>query len=58
MGSLLLPSDVQQRYHQALCKNEQYRVICDFIASMTDNYAIEFYSRLKSGNQQSIFKPF
>jgi len=57
-GDLLLPNDVQQYYKQANNEPERYRVICDFIASMSDNYAIEFYSRLKSGNQQTIFKPF
>lgn len=58
VGSLLLPDDVQLRYQQATNEQQRHRVVCDFIASMTDNYAIEFYSRLKSGNQQSIFKPF
>jgi dGTPase len=32
------------------------RTICDFIASMADNYCIEFYGRLTSENPQSIFK--
>jgi dGTPase len=32
------------------------RTICDFIASMTDNYCIEFYGRLTSENPQTIFK--
>jgi dGTPase len=33
-------------------------VICDFIAGMTDAYAIDFYARLKSENARTIFKPF
>lgn len=33
------------------------RVICDFIAGMTDRYAMEFYGRLFSENPQTIFKP-
>lgn len=39
-------------------KREQMlrRTVCDFIASMTDRYCIEFYGRLKSENPQSIFK--
>ncbi len=57
-GNSLLPDDTQISFHQAKNQVDRYRVICDFIASMSDNYAIEFYSRLKSGNQQSIFKPF
>ncbi len=32
------------------------RVICDFVAGMTDRYAAEFYERLYGGNQ-TIFKP-
>lgn len=57
-GNLLLPIDLQDYYQEATDQVERYRIVCDFIASMSDNYAIEFYSRLKSGNQQSIFKPF
>lgn len=34
------------------------RVICDFIAGMTDSYAMKFYARLKSENPETIFKPF
>jgi dGTPase len=34
----------------------QYRTICDFVASMTDKYAVEFYGRLQSETPQSIFK--
>ena len=34
------------------------RLICDFVASMTDRYAIEYYSRIKSEEPQSIFKKF
>lgn len=37
---------------------EQVRCICNYIACMTNRYAIEFYARLKSENHQSIFKPF
>ena len=55
----LLPNDIHQIYY-AYPKEDQYnrsRVICDFISSMTDRYAIEFYARLKSDTPQSIFKP-
>ena len=57
-GTCLLPNDVQNQYELATDQPARLRVVCDFIACMSDNYAIEFYSRLKSGNQQSIFKPF
>lgn len=57
-GYALLPEDFRQLYmgfsDQALKK----RVICDFIAGMTDRYAVEFYARLKSESPQTIFKPF
>jgi dGTPase len=54
-GKQLLPPDFQQLYAQT---NDKPRVICDFIAGMTDAYAVEFYSRLKSENATTIFKPF
>jgi len=56
-GISLLPDDCQELYNQASKKHEQKRVICDFIAGMTDRYAIEFYERLTSSNAQSMFKP-
>lgn len=33
------------------------RIVCDFVAGMTDRYALEFYGRLKGNNPQTIFKP-
>lgn len=53
----LLPKDVQIIFKQAPKKLKK-RVVCDFIAGMTDRYAIEFYGRLKSENPRTIFKPF
>ena len=52
----LLPSD-SLRCHQRIDERDHDRVICDFIAGMTDRYALEFYGRLKSENPQTIFKP-
>jgi dGTPase len=56
-GEMLLPDDV--RYAHAECSGEpaRRRVICDFIAGMTDRYAAEFYARLHSEAPQSMFKP-
>lgn len=56
-GFNLLPSDIRKIYQEA---NGSYkkRIICDFISSMTDRYAIEFYGRLISENPETIFKPF
>ena len=46
------------------CDNYNYsdetmkkRTIGDFVAGMTDRYAIEFYCRLFSESPESIFKP-
>ncbi|GAL84254.1 deoxyguanosinetriphosphate triphosphohydrolase [Sporocytophaga myxococcoides] len=55
-GYKLLPIDYKNAYEEANEKEEKYRVICDFIAGMTDRYAIEFYGRLTSENPETIFK--
>jgi len=56
-GYLLLPDDVAKLY-DACGPNEQLRkrVVCDFIAGMTDRYAVDFYGRLHSDTPQSMFK--
>lgn len=56
-GRDLMPMDMRILFDQCPNVHEQRRVICDFIAGMTDRYAVEFYSRLYHGDQ-SIFKPF
>lgn len=53
----LLPLDVQEVYIKAKKNSDKKRIICDFIAGMTDRYCIEFYARLTSENPTSIFKP-
>jgi len=55
-GNQLLPDDVRVIYDRI---DEMYskRVIADFIAGMTDRYAIEFFGRLRSENPQTIYKP-
>lgn len=57
-GFVLLPSDYQSIYNHFSDESDKMRCICDFIAGMTDKYAIEFYGRLKSENPETIFKPF
>lgn len=57
-GQHLLPADFQQLYRRTGGDEGRLRVICDFIAGMTDSYAIDFYARLKSENARTIFKPF
>lgn len=56
-GYELLPSDYRDLFDRAKTQESKARVVCDFIAGMTDRYAIEFYSRLYDGDE-SIFKPF
>ena len=55
-GFRLLPDDYQGVF-LSISDDEKERVICDFIAGMTDRYALEFYGRLTSENPQTIFKP-
>jgi dGTPase len=56
-GHLLLPKDYRTLYDAVRSKKAKHRIICDFIAGMTDKYALEFYGRLRSENPQTIFKP-
>lgn len=60
-GPDLMPDDFKEIYEgfkEVGDKNMMARTVCDFVASMTDRYAIEFYGRLKSENPETIFKPF
>lgn len=54
---LLLPEDYR-RLHAALREpDEKKRVVCDFIAGMTDRYAIQFYARLFGTSPETIYSP-
>lgn len=55
-GYQLMPRDFQEIYLE-INSSEKKRVVCDFIAGMTDRYCIEFYGRLTSENPETIFKP-
>jgi dGTPase len=55
-GHLLLPDDYRELY-VASRGAAQKRVVCDFIAGMTDRYAWEFYNRLFGGTNVTIHKP-
>lgn len=52
----LLPSDWKQDFEDAKTKAEKARVVCDYVAGMTDRYAAELHSRL-FGKGTTIFKP-
>lgn len=51
----LLPSDAKTRYEHAADEAGRMRVICDFIAGMTDEYATRFYEKLYYPHKGSIF---
>lgn len=55
-GYLLLPEDYRLMYERSKSVVARKRLICDFIAGMTDRYAVEFYGRLKESGE-SFFKP-
>jgi len=55
----LLPEDPGEVYEQALLDGDETarkRVICDFLANMTDSYAMRFYSRLFVPGQGSFYE--
>lgn len=56
-GPKLLPEDYQSKLRQAPSDSHRKRVVCDFIAGMTDRYATEFFARLTSDSFHSMFKP-
>jgi dGTPase len=71
-GEDLLPADFSVKFKQASKaavgnthgkleadrKRKQSRIVCDFIAGMTDRYAIEFYGRLTSESFHTIFRDY
>ncbi|RWP94956.1 MAG: deoxyguanosinetriphosphate triphosphohydrolase, partial [Mesorhizobium sp.] len=56
-GDLLMPADVRRRIRVAPNVSVKAREVCDFIAGMTDRYAMEFWARLNSDAAESMFKP-
>jgi dGTPase len=56
-GHLLMPDDARAIYDDIGLTSDKMRVICDFIACMTDRYALHFYSRLFGTNHESIYAP-
>ena len=50
----LLPQDFQEKM---IANHEDHdRVVCDYIAGMTDAYALKLYSRIKESDIHSIFE--
>lgn len=56
-GGRLLPEDFRCLYEN-IDEGQRRRVICDFVAGMTDRYALDYYARITSGDAQTIFKPY
>lgn len=56
-GHLLMPDDSRRLYEQIKGIANKRRVICDFIACMTDRYALQFYSRLFGTDHETIYAP-
>jgi dGTPase len=54
-GAELLPADIRGIY-ESIESGFRPRVVADFIAGMTDQYAIEYYGRLFSRTHQTIFR--
>jgi dGTPase len=57
-GDHLLPDDFQALYRSAKNKGTKYRIVCDFVAGMTDRYAVEFYRRILGADAPTIWKPY
>ena len=54
-SEMLLPSSFQLQWKAAKSELEQKRIICDFIAGITDQYANRFYERLFLPGHGSVF---
>lgn len=52
----LLDNKNRQLFHQAEDENMAYRVVCDYIANMTDEYAYRMHERLFGFNTRTIFE--
>lgn len=56
-GELRLPDDVRLLYDKLKSEADQKRMVCDFIACMTDRYALQFYNRLFGTSHETIYAP-
>jgi dGTPase len=56
-GFMLLPEDFRAFRGKLSEPHEKARVVCDFVAGMTDRYAMEFYSRLTAPDKSTVWKP-
>ena len=54
-AEMLLPSSFQILWKEAKSVRDQNRIVCDYIAGMTDQYANRFYERLFLPGHGSVF---
>jgi len=54
-AEMLLPSSFQILWKRAKSVRDQNRIVCDYIAGMTDQYANRFYERLFLPGHGSVF---
>ena len=52
---MLLPISFQILWEKAKSEQDQNRIVCDYIAGMTDQYANRFYERLFLPGYGSVF---
>lgn len=52
----LLDNNNRQLFKQATNETEAYRVVCDYLANMTDEYAYRMHERLFGFNTRTIFE--
>ncbi|RYZ63580.1 MAG: dNTP triphosphohydrolase [Proteobacteria bacterium] len=57
LGHELLPADIREVYNDAPDQSCRARAVCDFIAGMTDHYAMELHARVIGVKNTSIFVP-
>ncbi len=56
-GTVLLPDDFRSICEAATSEGARARIVCDFIAGMTDRYASEFHGRLFGTDHLTVHKP-
>lgn len=54
----LLDLNYREKYRQAATAHEAMRVVCDYIANMTDEYAYRMHERLFGFNTRTVFERF
>lgn len=52
----MFPYDFRERFSDDMTKKQKDRIACDYIAGMTDTYAMKVYSRLREPEFSSIFE--